>query len=98
TLYDACANTVLQAMATGLPAIVSSRDGASDFIEDRKTGIRLENPEDREELLARVRQILDSTPEERLRVGANARQRIAHQTWSQHVQDWLELIDRLGSS
>lgn len=96
TLYDACANTVLQAMATGLPAIVSARDGASDFIEDGETGIRLENPEDREELLSKISRVLNADSEELSRIGANARKRMERQTWARHVKDWMEAIERVS--
>ncbi len=35
TLYDACANTVLQSMACGLPGLISANDGAIDLLAGR---------------------------------------------------------------
>ena len=39
--YDASANTVLEAMACGLPVITSSGNGAKEFIEEGKGGFVL---------------------------------------------------------
>lgn len=95
TRYDACANTVLQSMSCGLPALVSLRDGASEFVEAGVNGFLLEDPESvtavREAVLAAI-----ATPEDRLReMGENARRTVAPLTWERHVEEWLELIGRL---
>ncbi|MFN0127313.1 MAG: glycosyltransferase family 4 protein, partial [Verrucomicrobiales bacterium] len=44
TLYDACANTVLQSMACGLPGLISVADGASEFVRDGENGYLLRDP------------------------------------------------------
>ena len=41
TLYDACANTVLQSMASGLPGPISVNDGAIDHVRDGENGLLL---------------------------------------------------------
>lgn len=91
TKYDACANTVLQAMSTGLPSIVSVRDGATDFIDNGETGFRLQNPTDPAELLKLVQSM---SKVDRAKIGANARARMKHQTWAQHIDDWMNLVQK----
>jgi UDP-glucose:(heptosyl)LPS alpha-1,3-glucosyltransferase len=44
TLYDAAANTTLEAMACGVPAITSARDGNSEILPDDR--LRVEDPVD----------------------------------------------------
>lgn len=46
TLYDPAANATLEAMASGLPAITTRMDGASEIIEPGRSGIVLEDPAD----------------------------------------------------
>jgi UDP-glucose:(heptosyl)LPS alpha-1,3-glucosyltransferase len=44
TRYDASANVVLEAMACGVPAVTTGRDGASELIDDRR--LVVPDPED----------------------------------------------------
>jgi len=94
TLYDACANTVLQSMASGLPGIISSSDGAVDFIEDGQTGFLLKDPTDREELRHLIQSALAKSDEDRSAIAAKARERMMVQTWAKHLQDWQPLFER----
>jgi UDP-glucose:(heptosyl)LPS alpha-1,3-glucosyltransferase len=52
TYYDACSNAVLEALACGLPAISSSRNGSSVFVPERHI---LHDPGDAEALAALLR-------------------------------------------
>src|SRR5207244_718079 len=58
TLYDACANTVLQSMATALPGLISASDGATDFVHDGENGFLMEQPRDAAGVLALVKRAL----------------------------------------
>lgn len=93
TLYDACANTVLQAMASGLPAIVSANDGAKDFVEHEQTGLLLQNPTDSAELLQHVSQVLNLPAEDRTALGSRARNRVSAQTWPNHLDAWNDVFE-----
>jgi len=53
TYYDACSNAVLEALACGLPAITSSRNGSAVFIPQR---LVLKDPGDAESLAALIRE------------------------------------------
>ncbi|MFC1680620.1 glycosyltransferase family 4 protein [Pseudomonadota bacterium] len=96
SLYDACANTVLQAMSSGLPVIVSARDGAVEFIEQGINGFRLENPKDRNALLDLVRRVIRMDPDEREKLGARARHSVIDQSWSHHVREWISLAESVA--
>lgn len=93
TLYDACANTVLQSMASGLPGIISSRDGAGDFIRHGANGWRLENPENADELAQLISLGLGNLA----LAGNSARETMLPLTWQNHVSQWLDLISRLNA-
>jgi len=95
TLYDACANTVLQSMACGLPGIVSARDGAAEYIDDGVNGWRLEDPEGVQGLREMLVRAIDTSSERRMAMGEAARARVSGNTWETHVGDWLELISRI---
>lgn len=92
TLYDACANTVLQSMACGLPGIISVQDGAVDHIQDGENGFMLYHPANPEELRRRLNQAFATPEEQRLMMGAKARETMLPHTWDTHVADWMQLL------
>ena len=95
TKYDACANTVLQSMACGLPGLISEHDGAVDLVEDGGTGFLLKQPEDGERLAASMQRALAGGEEERAQMGRAARAAVAPLTWETHVRKWEELLASL---
>ena len=91
TRYDACANTVLQSMACGLPGIISEADGASQFVEDGVNGLLLSQPEDPRVVGEALRRAYHLDNAEREAMGEAARERMRPLTWYAHVDRWLEL-------
>ncbi|HEX2648273.1 MAG TPA: glycosyltransferase family 4 protein [Candidatus Dormibacteraeota bacterium] len=77
TDFQAGVTTVLEAMAAGKPVVVTSTSGQSDVIVDGETGVFV-RPEDPIAMRDAIRRLLDS-PDERLRLGANAREAVATQ-------------------
>jgi len=71
--YDASANTVLEAMACGLPVITSSGNGAKEFIEEGKEGFVLEASTDGDGLAALILGL--SSEEKREAMGRAARKK-----------------------
>lgn len=67
TLYDAAANTTLEAMACGVPAVTSARDGSAEIVGDRR--LVVEDPADVDGFAA----ALATAWAERDRLGAEAR-------------------------
>lgn len=95
TRYDACANTVLQSMACGLPGLISTADGAAAFIRDGENGLLLTRPEDPEAVAAGLRHALAMTPGERSALGRAARATVMPLTWDAHVAAWEMLCRRV---
>ncbi len=98
TLYDACANTVLQSMACGLPGLISAQDGAIDHIHDGENGLILYHPQKVEELTSRLRQAFALPEQERAAMGSRARDTMLPLTWEAHIDAWLEVIERTRSA
>lgn len=92
TQYDACANTVLQSMACGLPGLISVQDGAIDFIRDGQNGFLLKRPQHAETLLGDLRKALAMGESERAALGRAARETVLPLTWSAHLAKWQAAI------
>jgi glycosyltransferase involved in cell wall biosynthesis len=95
TKYDACANTVLQSMACGLPGLISEHDGAVDLIEDGGTGFLMPQPEQAERLASCLQRALACDAEQRAQLGSAARAAVEPLTWDRHVQKWEALLASL---
>lgn len=96
TRYDACANTVLQAMACGLPGLISCRDGARQFIAEGQTGMLLPHPTEPDEIALKAKEMMALSRAERTQIGGAARQRTLELTWQTHVSQWETLIARVA--
>ena len=94
--YDACANTVLQSMACGLPGVISAADGAVEFVQEGVNGTVLRDPGSAEELAERLRWALGRTEAERAAMGAAARAGVVPLTWAAHVERWMEVCRAVG--
>jgi glycosyltransferase involved in cell wall biosynthesis len=95
TKYDACANTVLQSMACGLPGLISVHDGAVDHVTDGVTGFLLKQPGDGAALATSLKKALICEEADRSRMGEAARSAVQPLTWDRHVRMWEELLARL---
>lgn len=93
TLYDACANTVLQSMACALPGLISAQDGAVDHIRDGENGFMLFHPQEEYEISDKLQEALALPEEERSRMGKLARETMLPLTWERHVGEWMRVIE-----
>ncbi|HEU0052897.1 MAG TPA: glycosyltransferase, partial [Longimicrobium sp.] len=73
-------NVILEAHASGLPAVVVDRGGPPDLVAPGETGW-IARPNDPADLAAHVRRLLDD-PAERARMGRRAREEAASRDWS----------------
>jgi glycosyltransferase involved in cell wall biosynthesis len=62
SLEDAFAMPASEAMACGLPVIVSSTAGVSEMITNRSDGLILEDPEDARSLASLIREVYENGP------------------------------------
>ena len=92
SLYDACANTVLQAMASGLPGIISQSDGAQQFVRDGENGLLLPDPSDPDQIAAKMHQLHSTGNDFRKSMGTNAREMVFPLDWEAHTRRWQEVI------
>jgi len=90
TLYDACANTVLQSLACGLPGVISQQDGAQQFISDGENGILLPNPDDPDAIVEKLHEICAA---DREKMALAARAAAEPLTWDAHIAQWMSVIE-----
>jgi UDP-glucose:(heptosyl)LPS alpha-1,3-glucosyltransferase len=84
SVEDAYGLPILEAMACGLPVVASSRAGASEIIEDRVSGLILNEPENAREL-AGLLEILLTNHSLCQRMGENARNVALQNSWDRNV-------------
>lgn len=89
TVYEPFGTVIVEAMATGLPAVVSKLAGAASAIDHGTSGLVLDDPRDAGELSANLKLLLD--PDRRAKMGAAAAAAAAGYEWS-HV---LRRVDSL---
>lgn len=92
THYDACANTVLQSMACGLPGLISAADGAVEFVRQGENGFVISDPSRVDELSALLVRVLALPEAQRAAWGAAARETVRPLTWEAHLGAWLRLL------
>ena len=92
SLEDAFSLPPLEAMACGLPVIVSRQAGVSEIITQGLDGFILENPED-SMALAKLLQRLCDEPELRRRVGEEATRTAEQYNWARNAAEMKALLD-----
>jgi UDP-glucose:(heptosyl)LPS alpha-1,3-glucosyltransferase len=70
TVYEPFGNVIIEAMATGLPVVVSKLAGAASAIDPGMSGLVVDDPRDADEVSANIYQLLD--PDRRVAMGAAA--------------------------
>jgi UDP-glucose:(heptosyl)LPS alpha-1,3-glucosyltransferase len=90
--FDIFGNVVLEAMATGIPAIVSSAAGASECVEDGKTGFVV-GPRDVAAHVARFIELADES--KRRAMGERACEAARRYSWDRHFARILEIYDEV---
>jgi len=91
SLEDSFNLPALEAMACGLPIILSSSAGMSDYLKDGVDGLVLRNPQDANELAAALHRSL-ADPSLRATIGANATQTAAYFSWDRHAEEIHRLL------
>jgi len=96
TRFDAFGSAVLEALACGVPAVVSRRAGAAELVSEGKTGSVLDPEDSGEAWAAAARPFLD--PGRRHELRSLARESARRHPWSHHVQRVLEVYRELIAS
>lgn len=95
--FDAFGNVVLEAMATGVPVLVSAKAGAAEVLRDGDNGFVLQDPDDAATIADRVMRLAGDEPE-RLRMGQAARATAEAYSWDQHFARMLALYEEVAAS
>lgn len=97
TLYDAFGLSILEAMATSLPVVVSRNAGAAELIQDGVNGVLLEKPWDVDEIETKLKLLLRDS-RMRARLGEKARNTALQYAWSQvaqrHAETYRRVLDK----
>lgn len=94
--FDIFGNVVLEAMAAGLPVLVSSEAGASECVEEGKTGFVLP-PRDGRAFAARIRELARDEARRR-EMGAAAREAAQRYSWDRHFKRLLEVYEEVRAA
>lgn len=93
TFYDACSLTVLEALASGLPVVTTSRNGASGVLEQGRDGWVLEDPSDVGALCRAIEYFLDGKHYEP--ACKKAREKAEAFSEAVHFSRMKEILDRV---
>lgn len=92
SLYEGLPNTVLEAMACGLPVVASRVPGNDVLVADHETGLLFDLEQPRQ-LGTALRRLLDDREAAR-RMGAEGRARVAERfSWQAVAAEYLRLLD-----
>jgi len=94
SLEDAFALPPFEAMACGLPAIVSSQAGVSELVADGVDGLLLPDPRDVESLARLIKTLCDD-PVRRSRLGENAARSVSPYTWGHNAEMFKCLFEEV---
>jgi UDP-glucose:(heptosyl)LPS alpha-1,3-glucosyltransferase len=94
TLYDPFANVTLEALAAGLPVITSAQNGASEIIEDDKSGFILPRADD-DKLIVHLLDYL-AEPANRARFREPAQALAQKHDLSRNLAETLAIFDKLA--
>jgi len=92
SLEDAFAIPPLEAMACGLPVVVSRRAGVSELITDECDGLILEDPSDAHELAVKIQRLYENT-KLRQTLGENGRETAERYTWNYNAERLMQIFE-----
>ena len=91
SLEDTFAQPPAEAMACGLPVIVSSTNGTSEIITDGEDGLILADPTDANTLAVMIRRLYEDR-EFRERLGVNAAETARQYTWERNGRELADIF------
>jgi UDP-glucose:(heptosyl)LPS alpha-1,3-glucosyltransferase len=92
SLFEPFGNVVMEAMASGLPAMTSAFSGVAEVIPPSMRGFRVENPNDVGELALRLGALLDAPKD----LAREARATAEKFTWERYAKELNALIESVG--
>ena len=89
--FDIFGNVVLEAMAMGVPTIVSAKAGAAEVVKPAETGYIQQDPKDPDELASLILKAVGPGPETLQTLGENARLEAEQYSWERHFSRMLDI-------
>ena len=87
--FDTFGMVVLEAMAAGLPVIISANVGAKDVVHQGVNGFIIENPSDGDDIAAKIKCLMDKNT--RTDMSRAALATAAQNTWDSAVAKYSQL-------
>lgn len=91
--FDTFGMVVLEAMAAGLPVIISGNVGAKDIVQEGKNGFIIDEISDHASIAAKINLLLDENV--RRRMSAAAYQTAAENTWDKVAAKYQEIYKNI---
>jgi UDP-glucose:(heptosyl)LPS alpha-1,3-glucosyltransferase len=91
SLFEPFGNVVMEAMASGLPAMTSAFSGVAEVIPASMRGFRVENPDDVGELALRLGALFDAPAN----LGRQARETAEKFSWTRYAKELNALIESM---
>jgi len=95
SIYEPFGNAVLEALATGLPVIVSKNCGSAEILTPGEEGLVLEDPEDFQGLADMIKRLFDASL--RKKMGENARKLAERFTGKRIAGEMLKIYEEIES-
>jgi UDP-glucose:(heptosyl)LPS alpha-1,3-glucosyltransferase len=92
--FDAIANATLEALASGLPVVVSRQDGIAEIVEPAGCGIVVQDPRDAGEVARALTTLGD--PGRREAMGRAARRAAEEISVERQMDRYVELFERVA--
>jgi UDP-glucose:(heptosyl)LPS alpha-1,3-glucosyltransferase len=89
--FDTFGMVVLEAMAAGLPVIISANVGAKDVVRQGVNGFIIENPSDKDDIAAKIKCLMDRNTREEMSRSALAT--AAQNSWASAAAKYSQIYD-----